>query len=131
MADRSFYNDATFAGPGTTVLFLEATIGAAGAPTLVAAESPGIKTITRTSAGLYVVTFGIPSSTVDKYRKCRGIFYSTTSVGVSDAPCGQISADNSTSGNVHVLTSEGNTATDPASGERIKIVFFMSNSSGG
>ena len=60
MANRDF-KDFQAAEREVKRLYMKATIGATGAPTLVAADSLGIKTIVRNTTGDYTVTFGTPS----------------------------------------------------------------------
>lgn len=65
-------------------LFVRATIGAAGAPTLVAAASKGVASISRVSAGLYNIT--LQDKYVDLYDVKCSIVLAAGSPGVLPSP---------------------------------------------
>ena len=66
MANRSF-NRAQALDKEVKFLFLEATIGSGGDPTLVENKSVGIKSISDTAVGEYDITLGVPGGDADKY----------------------------------------------------------------
>lgn len=112
-------------------LWASVAIGASGAPTLSAINSKGIKSITRTSAGLYVVTMGVGTAT-DIYN--RLLFVSHRFIVASGAPAAPlmfvVSQAIATAGTVTIKFTavDGTTATDPASGETMLLEFDLKNS---
>ena len=103
-------------------LFMNVTVGATGAPTLVAANSKGIASITRTSAGLYVITLQ------DQYMKLLAVNAMMLKVTAEDITV-QVSAINLTAKTVTIFTKAAAVATDPTSGSQMYLEFTMSNSS--
>ena len=66
MANRSF-NRLQAADKEVKFLFLTATIGSGGDPTLNESKSVGIKSISDTAVGEYDITLGVPGGATDKY----------------------------------------------------------------
>jgi len=109
------------------------TIGAAGAPTLES-TSKGIKSVTRSSAGDYVVNL---SESYYKLMFAEAIVKNAAGIPVSSSV--GIKADSSTSTTAPSVelvfsgpTAAGNTAliaTDPASGDKLFIKFIFRNAS--
>ena len=66
MANRSF-NRLQAADKEVKFLFLTATIGSGGDPTLNESKSVGIKSISDTAVGEYDITLGVPGGAADKY----------------------------------------------------------------
>ena len=66
MANRSF-NRLQAADKEVKFLFLTATIGSGGDPTLNESKSVGIKSISDTATGEYDITLGVPGGATDKY----------------------------------------------------------------
>jgi hypothetical protein len=116
-------------------LFALVTFGASGAPTLNAAKSKGIKSITRTSAGLYVVTFGTvgqPAVTVDTYNDIFGVHHRFLLASGHPAAPNMfiVSQAVATAGTMTIQfdNAAGTAATDPASGEAVYLTFDLKNS---
>jgi hypothetical protein len=102
------------------------SIGASGAPTLVAGTGQGISSITRTSAGHYTVSL---SSAYGALLMVRHIINSGSSAPA--APSLYIAADNSASfasPSIQLVTNLAGTATDPASGEIILLQIELNDS---
>lgn len=122
----------------TKVVFAKVTIGATGAPTLVTAQSKGIISISRSSAGRYVLTFGTTSNgsiVKDVYVKRLdfGQHFDTTGTAAAPAaPLCYVAADGTaTVGNSTItlqFTVAAGTATDPASGEIMYLAFAFGDS---
>lgn len=107
-------------------LFAQITYGSTGAPTLVAANSKGVTSISRTSAGLYVLTLD------DKYNKLLGFTLNQLSTGAQAAPIVNLKAQTVTTNKTltfQYLAINNSSATDPASGESCFIQITLGNSS--
>jgi len=113
-------------------LWARVTFGALGFPTLDFANSKGFKSITRSSAGRYVVTFGTNSTVqpVDIYN--RLLFADACPVvasGNSASPDLTVVLDAvATLGQVTIQFDSGGVATDPAVGEAVLLKFDLKNS---
>jgi len=113
-------------------------IGATGAVgTLAASKNMGIKSVTRTSAGLYVITLGNSvSGDVDKYNSLLAVNCTVVVDGITAVPAFNVKTDAvAASGAITIqfsaATSGGNTAlaaTDPASGSIIMLEIKLKNS---
>lgn len=115
--------------PGVVTLFMRAAIGAAGAPTITVNKSYGIRSIARVSAGLYTVTLGNSSAT-QKYislLQVTAVFLNATAPA---APLYFIPLDSiNSAGSFRIqFTNLSQVATDPGSGEILKLVIDLSNS---
>ena len=66
MANRNF-NRVQALDKEVKFLFLTATIGSGGDPTLDESKSVGIKSISDTAVGEYDITLGVPGGAADKY----------------------------------------------------------------
>ena len=127
MANRDF-KDFQAAEREVKRLYLKATIGATGAPTLVAADSLGIKAIGRNGAGDYTITFGTPGGDTEKYNKLLWAAGKLLDVDGEDIRV-QIDTDNTSSaGTVLILTVAAASATDPSNGSTLMMVFDVKNS---
>lgn len=111
-------------------LYAKVTYGASGAPTLSTANSKGIASISRTSAGLYAITLQ------DVYNKFMHM--SCSQVGASSGATAQaapiLSLKSETVSSTKIITIQfraidNSTATDPASGETSYFEFVLNNSS--
>lgn len=105
-------------------IFAKVTFGAAGAPTLSVVNSKGIASIARSAQGTFLITLQ------DNYYKLlnvKGAFVAG-SAGPA-APTISVSNNGVTSGTITVLTQNGGTDTDPASGEILFLEIVMGNSS--
>lgn len=122
----------------TKAVFAQVTFGSSGAPTLNAANSKGVLSVTRSSAGKYVFTFGTSannSNNKDVYYKFLNLTHVFNTSGPAAAPASPgmyISADgSSTFGNstMTVVFNAAGTATDPASGEVVYLYWTFGDSS--
>lgn len=109
-------------------LFWAVTYGAAGAPTLSTTNAKGILSVTRTSAGLYVVTFQ------DSYLARLKTSYVQITATAPAAPIMTVVSSTATTLTVQFWgpTAAGNTAliaTDPGSGESTAFMVSLRNSS--
>lgn len=108
------------------------TFGATGAPTLVAAQSKGIVSVTRNNTGEYTFVFGTKAGMLDVYNKLlmmRHVFNSGSSAPAS--PSCYIKTDSvATAGtcSLRVVFNSAGTATDPASGEAVHLEFIFKDS---
>lgn len=105
-------------------IFAKVAFGASGAPTLSVANSKGIASIARSAQGTFLITLQ------DNYWKllnAKGVFL-TSGAGPA-APTISVSNNGVTSGTITVLTQNGGTDTDPASGETLFLELVMGNSS--
>lgn len=128
MANRDFKN---FQAAEREVkrLYMKATIGGTGAPTLVAADSLGIKTIVRNGTGDYTITLGTPSGDTDKYNKLLWADGKLLDVDGEDIRV-QVDTDTiSSAGTMKILTIAAASATDPSNGSTLMMVFDVKNSS--
>lgn len=103
-------------------IYAQVAIGAAGAPTLTYAT--GVASISRTSAGLYVLTLQ------DKYSRLMHANVSIQSTVAQDLD-GQLQADATTTSakTLTFRTQAGAVATDPSSGSVLRIALQLKNSS--
>ena len=128
MANRDFKN---FQAAEREVkrLYLKATIGGTGAPTLVAADSLGIKSITRTTTGDYTITLGTPSGDTEKYNKLLWADGKLLDPDAEDIRV-QIDTDSiSSAGTMKILTVTGGSAADPSNGATLMMALDVKNSS--
>jgi hypothetical protein len=119
-------------------IYANVPIGATGAVgTLAASKNMGIKSVTRTSAGLYVITLGNSvSGNVDKYNNLLAVNCSVVVNGITAVPAFNVVTDAvAASGAITVqfsaATAAGNTAltaTDPASGSVLLFEIKLKNS---
>lgn len=111
--------------PGRVQLFAEVAIGATGAPTLTAAKSRGIASITRNSAGVYTVVL---QDVYNRMFHARVTF--KVSGGLPAAPVVGIDSETvASTKTLKFVCSTGGVATDPASGETMLIKIDLKNSS--
>lgn len=126
MANR-YFNQFRLSLEKTPVdLFMTMTIGASGAPTLVASKSKGIASVVRNSAGRYTITLS------DKYVDLFMVDWSfQNATGISAAPeMGVVSYAVSAATPTIVIQFANNAgaATDPANLDEIKLVFTLKQS---
>lgn len=128
MANRYFYQFLNMFEKGPVILFVKASIGATGAPTLDTTVSRGIKSITRTGVGAYTIALE------DRYQKVlmitRGIQSSTLADGNVSMT---LIADNSsnTSPDVRVAFAAPSTgsAAELSNGVTLTLKIILRNSS--
>lgn len=110
--------------PNLTCLYLKAAIGASGAPTINALQSMGIDSISRVSAGKYLITLN------KKYQSLRQVKSCFVASGGAAAPDLSVDTDSVRSaGTLIVLTQSGGVNTDPASGETMLLEIMLKDSS--
>ncbi len=108
-----------------TEVFAKVTIGASGAPTLVAANSKGVKSIVRNGAGDYTITLQ------DNYPALLMMKHVINSGSSAPASPGMyIKADTSSAATpaINFIMNAAGTATDPASGEIVYLQMVFRNS---
>lgn len=109
----------------TIDLFAKITIGASGAPTLVANASKGISSVVRDSAGQYTITLQDTYAALLKYDVSM---FSGTSAQA--APMQTLESDSISSDGKLVIQCraiDNSTATDPASGEIMYLSLTLAN----
>lgn len=131
MASRVFTQHRNSLEKVVVDLFAEVSFGNTGAPTLVSGHNKGIASISRSSAGKYVITLA------DQYvRLLAANAAFIVASGVPAAPLMFVVSDSSGASSKQVTvqfnaasgTSGALEATDPASGEKVKLVLQLSNS---
>lgn len=134
MANRSFTQFQLSMEKNPAALWAKVAIGASGAPTIDAVNSKGIRSITRTSAGLYVVTFGVSGANANTDIYNRIYFVSSKFIVASGTPAAPlmyvVSQAVATAGTVTIQFTavNGTSATDPASGETMLLEFALKTS---
>lgn len=104
-------------------IYAKVTIGSSGAPTLVAASSMGVASISRTSAGLYVLTLQ------DKYMSLRHFNCSIATPDAEDIVSNLVSESVASAKTVTFRCTAEGVAADPASGDSFLIALQLKNSS--
>jgi hypothetical protein len=115
------------------IVYAKVAIGATGAPTLSAANSKGIVSVTRNSAGLYTFVFGTAAGNLDTYVKLLGVSVTFQNASaIAAAPITYVKTLSiSTAGTASVQIGCVNgslAATDPASGETMFVQFTFGDS---
>jgi hypothetical protein len=109
-----------------TDIFAQVTFGASGAPTLNVANSKGVLSVTRNSAGTFTFVFGSTPNgrtAFDTYVKVLQVAACFNSGAAAPAAPGlyikanNIAVANTASIQIVLTVAGGGTATDPASGE--------------
>lgn len=132
MANRYNYQFRLSMVPKVTDIFAHVTFGSSGAPTLDAANSKGVVSVTRNSAGNYTFVFGTSASRLDNYSYLCMVKQVFINASAPASPGMFIVADNSaspTQASIQVQFNAAGVATDPASGEQVKLEFTFRNSS--
>lgn len=132
MANRYFTQFIRSLAKDPVFLFGRVTFGAAGAPTLDAVNSKGIRSITRTAAGRYTVLLGTIAQ-LDNYPRLfnvKGVFLKATA---AVAPHMQLISEQVVSTTapgfvIQFYAPDGTTATDPAAGEEYRFQVVLTNS---
>lgn len=128
MANRQFQQFSFGLEKIPVQLYMQATIGAAGAITLVSANSKGIKSVVLGTTGKYTVTFSDPYV---KVLFVDAVVQNAT--GISAAPTiGVVTSGTNiqtiTGGTIVVQFSAAGTATNMASGDILLMNFVLGNS---
>jgi len=128
MANRFFQQFRYSLEKSLVDLYCNVTVGATGAPTVVTANSKGILSVVRNSAGKYTITLQ------DPYYKFLGC--TCTLIGTGGAVAAPqffvVSQAVSTAATPTVVVqfeNDGGTATDPDSGEEFILHITVGNSS--
>ena len=132
MANRSF-NRAQALDKEVKFLFLEATIGSGGDPTLVENKSVGIKSISDTAVGEYDITLGIPGGDADKYPAllyAQAILLEGDAIGTDGGISFQIEAETvSTDGVIKLFAIRDTGAiAEIRDGDVLKLMIVVKNS---
>ena len=143
MASREFIQFAYQLERGVVKLYVKATIGATGAPTLVTTStasgnpSKGILSIARTAAGKYRITFGktdASGTSYDRYQRILNVTGSVVNSTVSVVDGFQILDDQSAAATPYVdvatlgITAGAIAAVDPNNGDVILLEITLKNS---
>lgn len=104
-------------------IYAKITIAAAGVPTLVAASSLGVASVSRTSAGLYAITLD------NKYVSLKHCAANITTPTAENIQANLVSETVSSTKVVTVRCTAAGVATDPASGDTILVAMQLKNSS--
>lgn len=122
MANRN-YNRYQALEKEVKTIFAKVAIGSTGAPTLNAAQSLGVASISRTSAGLYVLTLQ------DAYMRLMHADIHVITPSAEDLKA-HVSAESVASAKTVTFRCDAaGTATDPASGDTLLIRVDLKNSS--
>ena len=132
MANRYGYQFRLALVPKVTDVFAHVTFGSSGAPTLDSVNSKGVVSVTRNSAGNYTFVFGTDSKRLDPYSYLCMAKHVFINASAPASPQMYITADNSaspTQASITLQFASSGVATDPASGEQVKLEFTFRNSS--
>lgn len=123
MANRNF-NRYQALEKEVKAIYAIVAIGASGAPTLTAADSKGVASISRTSAGLYVLTLQ------DQYNKLMHLTVMQL-IGTAQDIKVQLVSETTTASTKQITfrTLAAGVATDPSSGSVLYIKAELKNSS--
>jgi len=139
MANRQFQQYSYQLEKGVVTLYARVNIGATGAPTLVTTStsgnpSNGIATITRSSAGKYVITFGAVGSTqtnLDTYQRLLWAQANVIASTISTVVSTQISVESVSSASAPSITIQclaaAGTAVDPNNGDVLLVKIALKN----
>jgi len=104
-------------------IYAKVAIGASGAPTLNASQSIGVASVSRTSAGLYVLTLQ------DAYMRLMDAHICVVTPSAEDIVSNVSAEAVATAKTVTFRTTAAGVATDPASGDTLLISLQLKNSS--
>lgn len=121
MASRS-YNRVQALSKEIKFIYARVTIGASGAPTLVAADSEGVASIVRNSAGLYTVTLQ------DSYNKLMHASVEVRTPSAEEINANLVAESVASAKTVQFRCTAAGVAADPASGDSIYIQMSLKNS---
>lgn len=131
MANRSYHKPMGSLHVGVCTLWAKATIGATGAPTLVAAGSKGVASIVRSDVGKYTLTLS------DSYHALLGATVTLlddtdsdpTSVGCLHRLFSEAVSNATPTLVVQFFASDDGAAADPADGATVYVEIKLRNSS--
>lgn len=128
MSQHQFRNQAFGLEAKPVRLYAKFTVGTTGAPTLAAAVSKGVTSVTRNSAGDYTIKFDdsyVGILTVDAtVRNATGICASPN-LGIKTAGT---NVNTTGAGTMEIVFSTGGTATELVSGDVVHLEFVLSDS---
>ena len=104
-------------------IYAKVAIGASGAPTLNASQSQGVASISRSSAGLYVLILQ------DKYMRLMHASIAIVTPTAEDIKANVSAEDVSSAKTVTFRCDTAGVATDPSSGDSFLISLQLKNSS--
>lgn len=142
MANRNMGNRIYSFERDRKIVNAKVAIGATGAPTLDTANSKGVLSVVRNSAGDYTITFGASVNGLNQldvyYKFLQMSIVVQNSTGVPITTGYGIKAVTLTSGTIEFVmqapTAAGNTAptpTDPANGDTLYLEFVFGDSTSG
>lgn len=104
-------------------IYAKITIGSSGAPTLVATSSKGVASVSRTSAGLYVLTLSQKYNALMHFNAC------VVTPSAEDIKANLVSETVVTNKTVTFRCTAAGVATDPASGDSVLVALQLKNTS--
>ncbi len=110
--------------PNLTCLYVKAAIGLNGAPTINAPASMGVDSISRVSAGKYLITL---NKKYESLRMAKSCF-----IGTGGAPAPDLAVDTDavrSAGTLTVLTQASGVNTDPTNGSTMLLEIMLKDSS--
>ena len=131
MANRMF-NRLQALDKEVKVLFLTATIGSGGDPTLNESKSVGIKSISDTAVGEYDITLGTPGGASDKYPSLlfmQCFLTDTAAISTGGGVSFQIETDDIQNGIIKLFALDKDGAlAEIRSGDVLQIMIVVKNS---
>jgi len=131
MANRSF-NRLQAADKEVKFLFLTATIGSGGDPTLNESKSVGVKSISDTAVGEYDITLGVPGGATDKYPSLlfmQCFLTDSAAISTNGGVSFQIETDDITNGIIKLFALDKDGAiAEIRSGDVLQIMIVVKNS---
>ena len=131
MANRNF-NRVQGLDKEVKFLFLTATIGSGGDPTLNESKSVGIKSISDTAVGEYDITLGTPGGSADKYNSLlflQCVLTDTAAISTGGGVSFQIEADDIQNGIIKLFALDKDGAiAEIRSGDVLQIMIVVKNS---
>lgn len=122
MASRNFHRVQSLTRE-TKNVHAVVTIGASGAPTKVANDSVGVATVTRDTAGVYIVTLD------DKYNSLVGFHVMQEATTAEDLTFQVESEDVAGAKTVQFQCKAAAVETDPSSGSTLRVTMVLKNTS--
>ena len=131
MANRMF-NRVQALDKEVKFLFLTATIGAGGDPTLNESKSVGVKSISDTAVGEYDITLGVPGGATDKYPSLlflQCFLTDSAAISTGGGVSFQIETDDITNGIIKIFALDKDGAiAEIRSGDVLQIMIVVKNS---
>ena len=131
MANRNF-NRLQAIDKEVKFLFLTATIGTGGDPTLNESKSVGVKSISDTAVGEYDITLGVPGGDTDKYASLlfvQCMLTDTLAITAGGGVSFQIETDDITNGIIKLFALDKDGAiAEIRDGDVLQIIIAVKNS---